>query len=263
MAEVTEWHTAPNQKVVTVRKYELRKEHNTTERYTLMASVSLRNAVRRMNGNKSAGLTLWLALQDNKDGYTLNMSHKYFEQIYGMSKKVYDQGVKILLAEGFLVNRGGHNYDFVLYPSGHRNNTQTAQLKEPKRDSEKYPKETFKSAERGQVPNTPYTPMDNTTDNNNTYTERDNGGVGEEERENKSENTPTPFYLTDDYLNGMVTATRSIGFRSGREDEKAFFADILRTGVDRDEVINVCTSPIVQSAIDPGQKLIELLGLTA
>ena len=68
--------------------------------------------MRRMHGQQASGFLLWCYLSLNQEGYELALSNVAVSEATGMSKDAYDTGVRLLIEEGYLVQRAGNTYDF-------------------------------------------------------------------------------------------------------------------------------------------------------
>ena len=68
--------------------------------------------MRRMHGQQASGFLLWCYLSLNQEGYELALSNEAVIEATGMSKDAYDTGVRLLIEEGYLVQRAGNTYDF-------------------------------------------------------------------------------------------------------------------------------------------------------
>ena len=124
-------YLSPNQRLAVIHKAEtvqqLPFDAVVTDVYFKTSLAAQRNAMKRMNGKRAAGYLLWSALQANTDGFNLRMGNAAFKSVYGITKDAYDNGIKILIEEGFLVPRDDKRiYDFYEYPDAHRNAAQTS-----------------------------------------------------------------------------------------------------------------------------------------
>ena len=68
--------------------------------------------MRRMHGQQASGFLLWCYLSLNQEGYELALSNVAVSEATGMSKDAYDTAVRLLIEEGYLVQRAGNTYDF-------------------------------------------------------------------------------------------------------------------------------------------------------
>lgn len=68
--------------------------------------------MKRMNGREASGFLLWCYLSLNQEGYELALSNVAVREATGMTKDAYDTGVRLLIENGYLVQRSGNKYDF-------------------------------------------------------------------------------------------------------------------------------------------------------
>ena len=68
--------------------------------------------MRRMHGQQASGFLLWCYLSLNQEGYELALSNEAVTEATRMSKDAYDTGVRLLIENGYLVQRAGNTYDF-------------------------------------------------------------------------------------------------------------------------------------------------------
>ncbi len=102
-------YTAPKQKVVTIRK-------TACDKSNVYATINVESARKASKNLTDAGRLLWMYLAMNADGYTFALSNVAVAEQWNMGRKQYNNGVKELTEKGYLVHRGGKNYDFIECP---------------------------------------------------------------------------------------------------------------------------------------------------
>ena len=100
----------PNQKVVFTEKAPCDKEHP----YMLMNQAAMQNAIRLLaHGYKSpAPFAMWCYLAKFKPGTPIYMSHYFFTEYSGFSKRSYDNAINALIENGYLKEAEGHIWLF-------------------------------------------------------------------------------------------------------------------------------------------------------
>ena len=68
--------------------------------------------MRYQSQQQASGFLLWCYLSLNQEGYELALSNEAVIEATGMSKDAYDTGVRLLIENGYLVQRAGNTYDF-------------------------------------------------------------------------------------------------------------------------------------------------------
>lgn len=97
-------YTFPNQKRVTVSKIPCQG--------TLFALYNMDALLHAAKSLDAGAYKLWCYLGMNQDGYTFALSSKDAKERFGLNKAQYDNAVKKLIEQGYLVNRsdeGGSN----------------------------------------------------------------------------------------------------------------------------------------------------------
>ncbi len=101
--------TYPNQKVVLIEKY---SDTQKGESYTVITERERIIASRLLN-DKSASLILWLYLAGNQGGYSLALSPKAIQDLYGISEKQYRKAIDRLETTGYLVQNGNSTKEWL------------------------------------------------------------------------------------------------------------------------------------------------------
>ena len=105
-----------NQRKVKIGKRAKRSRDNLFATFNLDA---LQEAMNNLNG--SSGLLLWLYLNKNMEGYSLELSQKAAEE-WGLKRDSYYRAFKELEAKGYLIV-GQHGYEFRERSDNHTDNT--------------------------------------------------------------------------------------------------------------------------------------------
>ena len=95
----------PNQKLIIVKKADCNK----AKLYTTINLQCLDNAAKTLNS--TAGLTMYIYLAKNKQGYTMALSPEAFYNWCGYKKVAYNSAVAELIAKGYLVRKQGLDDD--------------------------------------------------------------------------------------------------------------------------------------------------------
>ena len=102
-------YTAPKQKVVTIHK-------TACDKSNVYATINVESARKASKNLTDAGRLLWMYLAMNADGYTFALSNTAVTEQWNIERKRYNKAVNELVEKGYLVCRGGKNYDFIECP---------------------------------------------------------------------------------------------------------------------------------------------------
>ena len=102
-------YTAPKQKVVTIHK-------TACDKSNVYATINVESARKASKNLTDAGRLVWMYLAMNADGYTFALSNTAVAEQWNMGRRQYSNGVNELVEKGYLVCRGGKNYDFIECP---------------------------------------------------------------------------------------------------------------------------------------------------
>lgn len=114
--------TIPNQKTITIHRQKPEKDF-----------LQIKNS-HWMEVNKKYGpyaLQLYLYLAKNADNYKFALSAQAAENEAGIRRTSFHKYLDKLIAEGYLVKRGGNTYDFYEVPQGKQEKPQDEQDKPP------------------------------------------------------------------------------------------------------------------------------------
>lgn len=175
-------YTAPKQKVVTIHK-------TACDKSNVYATINVESARKASKNLTDAGRLLWMYLAMNADGYTFALSNTAVAEQWNMGRKQYNNGVKELTEKGYLVCRGGKNYDFIECPELANASSGDIALR---------PEGTF-NAPSGDIPLSPHGTRNtiNTTIDNTEYNIRDMESVSSETH--KSSENVNQYEYDDDY----------------------------------------------------------------
>ena len=218
-------YTAPKQKVVTIRK-------TACDKSNVYATINVESARKASKNLTDAGRLVWMYLAMNADGYTFALSNTAVAEQWNMGRKQYNNGVKERTEKGYLVCRGGKNYDFIECPELANASSRDIALRsegtfnEPSEDihcplkgHSLSPQGTF-NAPSGDIPLSPHGTRNtiNTTIDNTEYNIRDRESTDSETH--KSSENVSQYSYDDDYGFGeSVPSKRDEGDTMKRSTE--------------------------------------------
>lgn len=141
-------YTAPNQKVVTIRK-------TACDKSNVYATINVESARKASKNLTDNARLLWMYFAMNADGYTLALSNVAVAEQWNMERKRYFKAVNELTEKGYLVHTGGKNYDFIecpdasIAPSEDNEKSQNGTFKSPEMGYSKVPKQDIQKSQNG------------------------------------------------------------------------------------------------------------------
>ena len=108
-------YTVPFQRVITIHRESAKTD------FLGIKNENWQAAARDL---RPFALVLYLYLASNRDNYSLALSPAAVQSAVGMARSTYNDQFNVLVSKGYLVNRGGNNYDFyeIPQPRGVNNN---------------------------------------------------------------------------------------------------------------------------------------------
>lgn len=98
--------TYPNQKVVTINK-------QPCDEYNLYAKINIEVLESAAQVLTQGGFKLFMYFAKNQDNYKFALSSKDVQERWGMSKTAYDNAIKDLIKNEYLVQENKNEYSFI------------------------------------------------------------------------------------------------------------------------------------------------------
>ncbi len=195
--------------------------------------------MRHLGGKKASGFFLWCYLAGNSEGFILALSHTAVEAATGMKRDAYDQGVRLLLDEGFLVQAKGQLYNFYEFPESHESNfgeTPSLTSGKPQSQLQGNPNSNFRE-----------TPQDNTIPDTTSYTTGDT--INQAVSKNRVFDTNCKFDEDDlDELEIDLALIEFVYDGNGKGGQRAWLGSLLGRGYYPADILNACSSAVVNNA---------------
>ena len=101
------------QKVIQVKKAPADKNN----KYCVINQEALHKAMKALH-KCSAGLPLWMYIAENQNNYIFALSSSHFMNLTGFGKDAYNNAVKALIANGYLVHIEGTKQTYIFFENG-------------------------------------------------------------------------------------------------------------------------------------------------
>lgn len=101
------------QKVIQVKKAPADKNN----KYCVINQEALHKAMKALH-RCSAGLPLWMYIAENQNNYIFALSSSHFMNLTGFGKDAYNNAVKALIANGYLVHIEGTKQTYIFFENG-------------------------------------------------------------------------------------------------------------------------------------------------